>query len=181
MRKHNLMRDLSIIIIGIVVAIIFVKSGMLSRVLESTKEIKFFGSFVSGIFFTSVFTAVPATFIFAELAKTDSIFWVSILGGFGALFGDFIIFRFVRDNLSRDFLYLIKKTKSGRFFSIFKIKFFGWIVPFFGALIIASPLPDEIGLAMMGLSKMKIYLFVPLSFLLNSIGILIICLITKSI
>jgi len=44
---------------------------------------------------------------------------------------------------------------------------------------VISPLPDELGLAMMGLSKMKTSLFIPISFILNSLGILAIGLITK--
>lgn len=175
------MRDLSIIIIGVVVAVVFVKTGMLNSILNSTKQMRFFGSFVSGIFFTSIFTAVPATLILAEIAKTNSIFWVSILGGLGALLGDLVIFRFIRDSLYEDFFYLIKKTRSQRFFSVFKIKLFAWIVPFFGALVIASPLPDELGLAMLGFSKVRSSLFIPISFLLNSLGILAICLISIAV
>ena len=167
------MRDLAIIVFSFIAAMIFVKTGTLKNILDSAQGLKFLGSFVSGIFFVSVFTAVPATVIIAELAKTDSIFLVALFGGLGALFGDLIIFKFIKDSLSEDFFYLIKKSGSERFFSIFKLKLFRWLVPFFGALVVASPLPDEIGLMMMGLSKMKTSLFVPISFALNSLGILI--------
>jgi len=175
------MRDLAIIVFSFIAAMIFVKTGTLKNILDSAQGLKFLGSFVSGIFFVSVFTAVPATVIIAELAKTDSIFLVALFGGLGALFGDLIIFKFIKDSLSEDFFYLIKKSGSERFFSIFKLKLFRWLVPFFGALVVASPLPDEIGLMMMGLSKMKTSLFVPISFALNSLGILAICLIAKSV
>ena len=184
MRKkhnHNVMRDLAIIALSTVVAVIFVKTGILKSMLTSTQDMKFLGSFVSGIFFVSIFTAIPATVIIAELAKTNSIFLVALVGGLGALFGDLIIFRFIKNNLSEDFSYLIKKSRSERFFSIFKLRLFRWFVPFIGALVVASPLPDELGLAMMGLSKIKTSLFVPISFILNSLGILIICIIARSV
>lgn len=178
--SHNVMKDLAIIIFSFIAAIVFVKTGTLKNILDSAQEMKLLGSFISGIFFVSVFTAIPATVIIAELAKTNSIFLVVLFGGFGALFGDLIIFRFIKDSLSEDFFYLIKKSGSERFFSIFKIRLFRWIVPFIGALVVASPLPDELGLAMMGLSKMKTSLFIPIAFILNSLGILAICLLARS-
>lgn len=179
--KNNLMRDLGIIILSIVIAVILVKTGALKSLLTSTQELKHIGSFVAGIFFVSVFTAAPATVVFAEIAQSNSIFWVAFFGGIGALVGDLVIFRFIKDRLSADFLYLIKKSKSERLISIFRLKLFRWLIPFAGALIVASPLPDELGLTMMGLSKMKTSLFIPLSFLLNFLGILAIGFITKAL
>ncbi len=173
------MRDLGIIILSIVIAIILVKTGALKSLLTSTQELKFIGSFVAGIFFVSVFTAAPATVVLAEIAQSNSVFWVAFFGGAGALIGDLVIFRFIKDRLSTDFLYLIKKSKSERLLSIFRLKLFRWLIPFIGALIVASPLPDELGLTMMGLSKMKTSFFIPLSFLLNFLGIITIGLIAK--
>jgi len=40
-----------------------------------------------------------------------------------------------------------------------------------GALIIISPLPDELGVSLMGISKLKWYRFLLLSFTLNTLGI----------
>ena len=175
------MRDLGIIILSIVIAVILVKTGALKSLLTSTQELKFIGSFVAGIFFVSIFTTAPATVVLAETAQSNSIFLVAFLGGVGALVGDLIIFRFIKDRLSEDFLYLIKKSKSERLISIFQLKLFRWLIPFIGALIVASPLPDELGLTMMGLSKMKTSLFLPLSFLLNFLGIMAVGLIAKAL
>lgn len=177
----NLMKDLAIVAFSVVIAILMVKTGALKTLLVSTQEVKFIGSFVAGVFFVSVFSAAPAAVVLAEIAQSNSIFWVAFFGGIGALVGDLIIFRFIKDRLSEDFNYLIKKTKSERLVSIFKLRLFKWLIPFLGALIVASPLPDELGLAMMGLSKMKTFLFVPLSFFLNFLGILAIGFIAKTI
>jgi hypothetical protein len=40
-----------------------------------------------------------------------------------------------------------------------------------GALIIASPLPDEFGLALMGISRMRALVLMPISFVMNALGI----------
>ncbi len=178
---NNLIRDLAIVILSIFVAIILAKTGALESLITSTHEMRFIGSFIAGILFVSVFTAAPATVVLGEIAQSNSVLALAIIGGLGALIGDLIIFRFVRDRVSQDFSYLIKISKTERLVSIFRLKLFKWIIPFIGALIVASPLPDEVGLAMLGLSRMKTSVFIPLSFLLNSIGILIIGLIAKAL
>lgn len=179
--KNSLVRDLVIIIFSVSIAIIFAKTGILERLITSTQEIRFIGSFIAGILFVSIFTAAPATVALGEIAQSSSVIMVAILGGFGALIGDLIIFHFVKDKISQDFSYLVKISKSEKLVLIFRLRLFRWLISFVGALIVASPLPDEIGLAMLGLSRMRTALFVPLSFLLNSIGILIISLIAKSL
>src|SRR3990167_4800185 len=153
--NNGLFRDLAVITLSIFVAIILAKTGTLEGLITSTQEMRFIGSFIAGILFVSVFTAAPATVALGEIAQSNSVIMVAIVGGLGALIGDIIIFRFVKDRVSEHFAYLIKASRSERLFSIFKLKLFHWIIPFVGALIIASPLPDEIGVTMLGLSKMK--------------------------
>src|SRR3989344_3421234 len=171
---NNLVRDLALVILSVFIAIILAKTGALKDLITSTQEVRFIGSFISGILFVSVFTAAPATVALGEIAQSNSVITVAIIGGLGALIGDLIIFRFVKDRVFQHFSYLIRISKSERLFSIFKLRLFRWVIPFMGALIIASPLPDEIGIAMLGLSKMKNSYFILLSFVLNSAGILII-------
>src|SRR3989338_5980948 len=180
-RGNNLARDLGLIVLSVFIAVILAKTGGLESLITSTKEVRFIGSFIAGIFFVSVFTAAPATVALGEIAQSNSIITVAIIGGLGALIGDLLIFRFIRDKISQDFSYLVKLSRTERFFSVFKLKLFRWLIPFVGALIVASPFPDEVGLAMLGLSKTKTSVFIPLSFFLNLIGILIIGLIAKTL
>lgn len=178
--KNNIMRDLGVIIFSIVIAVILAKTGALESLLASTQEWRILGSLLAGIFFVSVFTVAPASVVLVEIAKANSLLEVALVGGIGALIGDLLIFRFIKDNLAEDILWLIRRTKQERIVSIFRLKLFRWLIPFIGALIVASPLPDEIGLAMMGLSKMKTAVFMPISFVLNFLGILVIGMIAKS-
>ncbi|MBI2591604.1 MAG: hypothetical protein HYW34_02920 [Candidatus Brennerbacteria bacterium] len=179
--KKKLIRDSVLIILSVFIAIILAKTGILKELITSTQEMRFIGSFIMGVLFVSVFTAAPAIVALGEIAQSNSVIIVAIIGGLGALIGDLIIFRFVKDRVSEHFDYLIKISKLERLFPIFKLKLFRWSIPFIGALIIASPLPDEIGITILGLSKMKNSYFLLLSFILNSAGILIIGLIAKSL
>ena len=180
-KDGRLIKDLLFVVASIVIALILVRTGILRVALDSTRGLEFVESFVAGMFFTSVFTTALATVVLGEIAQSGSIFWVALLGGLGALMGDLIIFLFIRNRLAEDFGSLIQKTSSGRLIAIFKLRIFRWLVPLLGALVVASPLPDELGLAMMGLSKMKTSLFIPVSFVLNATGILIIGLIAKTL
>ena len=51
-----------------------------------------------------------------------------------------------------------------------------WLGPLCGIIIIASPLPDEIGLFMMGLSRIRMIWFIPLAFIVNAGGIFLVVL-----
>jgi len=166
MEKHkntSIVQDIEIILFSVLIAVILAKTGAVKELLTATKEAEIVGSFLAGIF-VSIFTAAPATVALAEIAQSNSILLVAVFGGIGALIGNLIIFRFVKNHISEDITYLINKSKTKRLTSVFSLRSFRWLVPFLGALVVASPLPDEIGLTMMGLSKMKTALFVPLSF-----------------
>ena len=166
MEKHkntSIVQDIEIILFSVLIAVILAKTGAVKELLTATKEAEIVGSFLAGIF-VSIFTAAPATVALAEIAQSNSILLVAVFGDIGALIGNLIIFRFVKNHISEDITYLINKSKTKRLTSVFSLRSFRWLVPFLGALVVASPLPDEIGLTMMGLSKMKTALFVPLSF-----------------
>lgn len=179
--RNDIMRDLGVVALSVVIAVILAKTGVLAGILTSTQEWELLGSLVAGIFFVSIFTAAPAGVVLFEIAIVNSIWEVALFGGIGALIGDLLIFRFIKDSISEDIHWLMRKTKQERLLAIFRPKLFKWLIPFIGALIIASPLPDEAGLAMMGLSKMKTSVFIPISFALNFLGILAIGLFAKGL
>jgi hypothetical protein len=179
--RGNLFKDLAIILFSVLLAIILVKTGVLENLFSSTGGMKIFGSFIAGLFFTSIFTVAPATVALAEISRNEPLVITVLLGGLGAMLGDLVIFRFVKNSLVEDFSVLIKHRAPKRLASVFKLRFFRWFMAFFGALVIVSPFPDEIGLAMMGLTKVRMAIFIPLSFILNSLGILMIAMIARAI
>ena len=170
--KTNLLRDIVIIFFSIILAIIFVRTGVIINLLSISKEWEIIGSVIAGVFFISVFTVAPSAVVLVELAKTNSPWLVALFGGLGAVLGDLVLFAFVRDVLTEDLKEIIKYIKSKTIFHIFNFKRVKWLMPLLGAIIIASPLPDEIGIALLGLTKMKKKTFILLSFIFNFLGIL---------
>ncbi len=180
--QNNLVKDLVIVVFSILIAVILAKTGVFQDFITSTKETRFIGSFIAGIFFTSVFTTAPAIVALGEIAHANSVILTALLGGLGALVGDLVIYKFVRDRLSEHLGELIKHQSSGkRIRMLFKLKYFRWLTFLVGGLIIASPLPDELGVSLLGFSKMRIRFFVALSFVFNFVGIILIGLVAKTL
>jgi hypothetical protein len=174
--KKELIRDLIVVAASLGVAVALAESPALQSILRAGQSWHALGSFVAGIFFTSVFTTAPATVALAEIATSNSIWITALFGAAGALLGDLFIFRFVRDNVARDFEFVFREIRQERRWLKLhhhwkELHAFKWLIPLIGALLIASPLPDEIGLTILGLSKIKMRVMIPLTFSLNFLGI----------
>src|SRR3989344_4664023 len=125
--KKHLQKDFRIIVFSVVFAILLLTSGIFESFFHATRNLKFLGDFIAGVFFTSIFSAAPATVFFIETAKFNSLLSMAFFGAMGAVFGDMVIFRFAKDRLTNDILYLLKQSKKERIVSIFKFKIFRWI------------------------------------------------------
>ncbi|MFA4834313.1 MAG: hypothetical protein WC619_05795 [Patescibacteria group bacterium] len=142
----------------------------------------YFGTFLAGIFFTYGFTAAPATAILLILAKEQNILFAGFIAGFGALIGDLIIFKFIRYSFA-DEIKKLSKEKAIHYLNnktpnLLK-KYF---VPILAGFIIASPLPDEIGVSLLATSQsISTKSFSILCYILNTTGIFIILLIGSAI
>lgn len=180
-QKRHLFQDLAVMAASVAFAIWFGGSDILDRFLEASAEMKWLESFIAGMFFTSAFTVAPAIAVLSKIADTHSLLSTAVFGGIGALAGDFVIFKFVRDRFSEDLKSLFSKNARERFAHIAHLKLFRWFLPFLAALIIASPLPDEFGVMILGFIHTRTLFFIPFSFLANFSGIFIITGIAKSL
>ncbi len=173
--------DISVIALSILIAVLLVKSNVIDDMMAWSAEFGHIGSFIAGMFFTSAFTTAPAIAALGEISLVNGVIETSLWAALGAVVGDMIIFRFVRDRMA-DHLLVILPHKRGvrRFARLMKFRFFRYLTFLVGGLIIASPLPDELGVSLLGLSKMRTMYFVPLSFTFNFLGICAIGLIAAS-
>lgn len=180
-RKVRLIQDALIVAVSIALAIAVAQSPYIESIVSWANGYSLLAAFIVGIFFTSAFTTAPAIAILAKLSLAYNPYMVALAGGLGALLGDLIIFAFIKGHVREDVAYLLAKAKSRRIRHILEHRFARWSLAFVGAIIIASPLPDELGLTMMGLSNVRTSRFVPVSFLFNTIGILLIAFIAHSV
>ncbi len=179
MATRHLRQDFYIVLGSILVAWAIVHFGVVDIVLSRTGDWVLLAGFVAGMFFTSLLTTAPAIAVLGELAQEGTIFLVALIGGAGAVVGDYILFIFVRDRVSADAAYLLRGPKFRRALHVFKNRHFRRVLPIVGALIIASPLPDELGLTLLGLSSIRSGSFLLVSYVMNTLGILIIGLLAR--
>mgnify|MGYP001562691076 FL=1 len=161
-----------IVAISVAVAVLLVKIGAVEKFLVLASGFKILASFVAGLFFTSIFTTAPAMVALAVLARDFPPIWVALIGASGAALMDFVIFRFVRDDLSKDATSMFRVKIRRKFVRLFHHGFLKWLLVLVGGLILASPFPDELGLAILGLAKIKNRILLPLSYIMNFLGIL---------
>ena len=185
MEKSNnklLLFDFIIVIFSIAIAIVLVQTEALQKILTSTKELEILGSFIAGIFFTSIFTVAPATVTLGQIAVANSLFLTAVFGAAGALIGDLIIFKFVRDNISEHLKETVKnKMVSKSIRDLYKYRLFRWSTFFLSGLILASPLPDELGISLLGFLRIETKWFIFISYIFNFLGIVLVGLIAKSL
>jgi hypothetical protein len=168
----HILHDIGIIGASVLFAVWLGSSGIADRFVGFTGGLHWLESFVAGILFTSAFTTAPAIVLLGNLAQADSALVTAFFGGVGAVVGDLLIFRFVRDALAEDFLALAGHAQGSRIRRIFRLRIFKWFTPFVAGLIMASPLPDELAMMLMGFSRTKTRVVILFSLIANTLGIL---------
>lgn len=135
-------------------------------------------AFIGGLLYSYSITA-PISLLFLNLLDGNLIA-LALLAASGSLIADYVIFRFLKDKLIFEFevfmrdeirfdigSYLrkvynvLQRSKVGKFI----------IVPTIASIVIASPLPDEVGIAMLASFKLDDRVFVIISLILNFLGI----------
>jgi uncharacterized membrane protein YdjX (TVP38/TMEM64 family) len=177
----KLLFDAIIIAASIILAIYLLEIGAVDTLVSLAGGNVLLVGLLAGIFFTSVLTTAPALVILSELAGEGNIILIALIGGLGAVIGDFVIFSFVRDRVAKDAGELLRGPNWRRFMRFMRRRHFMRLLPILGAIIIASPFPDEIGLALMGVTKMKTRTFVLISYSLNTVGIFIVLLVASAL
>jgi hypothetical protein len=169
--EFALLEDFLMIAIGIVIAIALSRIGFIDSVINLTREYYQIPSFIAGIFFTSAFTIAPSSVTLVNISQTAPMSGVVVWGGIGAMFGDLVLFLFIRDRFADDIKQAFRPKHFRMLMKSLHFGFMKWLAPIIGALIIASPLPDEFGITLLGLSRLKIAVLLPVALVMNMLGI----------
>lgn len=166
---------------SIIGATYLIQTDAISVIVAHTQQFGLLSSFVEGFFFTSILTTAVAIVAIFQSAVYTPAWELALIGGIGAVCGDLLLFRFVK---SRLVAFILKKTLSPhvlRFGAAVTSGPLWWLGPLGGAIVIASPLPDEIGLVMMGLSNIRLIQFIPIVFIANASGIYLMALTAQNL
>ncbi len=172
---QSILHDIAIVALSVLVAVLLVQAHVIDGFLAASREFGHIGSFISGMFFTSIFTTAPAIVTLGEISQRMGVLETALWGALGAVVGDMLIFRFVKDRVSQHLTEILSHQHMfRRLHKVMKYRMFRYLTFLLGGLIIASPLPDELGISLLGMSKMREIYFVPLSFAFNFAGIVVI-------
>lgn len=155
---------------GIGLAIFLSKSPIFNHFLLGLGEYGYLSALVAGAMFVCTFTVATGALIIFTLVKTLNPFVLILFGMMGAVIFDIIVFSSVKDSIDEEIKEAFNNPHFSHFKKVLHTKYFAWMMPLFGLLVFLSPLPDELGIGLMGLSKFRTYQFVLISILNHSIG-----------
>lgn len=162
-----------ILILSITLATVLFENRAIHGLIEFTSGGNFvIGALISGLLFTSIFTTPIAISALYILGQNHSPLLVTIVAAIGSVLGDTIILKIIHDSLEKDIETLTKPFVTITLRQILKSRLLHLPLIILGAIIIASPLPDEIGISILNFARVTRRWFYVISYLLNAAGIL---------
>lgn len=140
-------------------------------------DLGYVSAFFGGMMFAFGFGAPFGVALLATIADDVNILVAAAVGGVGALVSDYLLFKFIRMTFQDE----IDKFRDSKAFALFNGLVMRRMPPRFAyylsigvaGLIIASPLPDEVGVTLLAsITAVRERTFMVISFSLNTAGIL---------
>lgn len=179
-KVKKLIADFIIFVVSCFFAYLLIQNGSVDSFIAKVTPVQYLAEFVAGMLFTSFLTTPFSIALFYVLSQSTSPLQIALIGGVGAAVGDILIVSIFRNSFFDDFKTLEKTLKLKRAFRFFHHSHFSHLAPLLGVLIIASPFPDELGLMMLGASKLKYIQLLILTYILNTAGIFFVSLGTRA-
>lgn len=151
-----------------------IKSGGLNQLVTAILPLKFISEIIAGIFYTTFLTSPISLAMLIVLAKENNPIQTALLAGLGAALGDFLIIKFFRTEIASDINQFSKQLQLEKITKFLQKLHISFLIPILGAIMIAAPVPDELGLLMLGVSHLKYRDIAILTYVLNTAGILLI-------
>ncbi|HLG91100.1 MAG TPA: hypothetical protein VI336_03035 [Candidatus Saccharimonadales bacterium] len=167
-------KNTTLLLLSLAVFIYLARTPSVDNLIRQIGDLGYVGAFFAGVLFVSTFTVAPAAVVLYHLAGSLHPVEIALIAGLGAMIGDYIIFRFIKDKIFSELRPLFLKFGGSYLKIVYKSPYFAWVLPLSGAFIIASPFPDEMGVSMLGLSKIKRWQFFAVTLLLNAVGIFLV-------
>ena len=164
-------KNTTLLVISLIVFFYLIQTPQIDSVINRVGDFGYIGAFIAGALFVSTFTITPAAVILFHLATKLHPVEVALLAGLGSMVGDYIIFRFFKDRIFGELAPIFSPFHKKYLKTMFRSPYFSWLLPFIGAVVIASPFPDEAGITLLGASKIRPWQFLLLTYILNTVGI----------
>lgn len=158
-------------VLVLVLFIAFFDSAIVVAALGLLENMGYAGGFIAGVLSASFITTAPAIVVLLALANDLDPFALAVVAGAGSMVGDWLILLFIRDRLSHELEPLFRKLHLHEIVERLRYRYTMWILWLVGIVSLATPLPDEVGISILGISHFKSVYLLAISFLLNTIGV----------
>ncbi len=162
---------------SVVLALLLAQRGIFTRATAHIGAFGYVAALGAGMLFASTPTAASAAVVFVDLGKQLHPLLLAILGGVGAACGDLLFYSTFKKSFLFETKTLLKKILSVQSVDALKAalkkKHFRFFLAILAATLIASPLPDELGLALLSIIDFKPKYLSIIGFVLNGFGIFI--------
>lgn len=178
---HYEYKHTTLAILAIILFILLLDSALLAGVFGFVQSLGYVGGVVAGMLSVSFFTTLPAVVVIVSLAPQLDPFLLALAATVGSTLGDWLLLRFYEERVFHELRPLLRRLKLKVMMRLLRHRYTSWILFLFGAFFIASPLPDEIGIGLMGISHFKRPVIVAVCFVLNGIGTLLLILAVRAV
>ncbi|MDO8599944.1 MAG: hypothetical protein Q7R44_00845 [bacterium] len=177
-KLHWRYKNLTLLTVGLIAGIFLYKSASFQEAVAGLGSFSYASAFLAGLLYDTTFTVSTSVAILLVLAKTMEHIPLVIVATFGAVVGDYIVFKFVKDGLMRELVpiehALENEVGKGRMHylkHLFHSRYFHWTLPVVAVIMIGTPLPNEVGIGLLGASGIKTKNLLIISFIFNFIGL----------
>ncbi|MEW5996603.1 MAG: hypothetical protein AB1657_03345 [Candidatus Micrarchaeota archaeon] len=168
-----------VVYVIVIMLILFLYSaGILQSFILSLHEFEYPGAFIAGLFYSYGMTTPFAIAVFAMMAGNMNPFLLAALGASGAVASDLLMLGAFSGEVGKE-LRITRKVS----FRIPEAKSFPGRLALYllGGFVLMSPLPDEVGVVILGISRIQAWKFAVLSFVSKFAGVLAIAGISLSL
>lgn len=167
-------------LLALVLFVLVIDSALIVSVIHTIDEFGYASGLLAGALSVSFFTAAPALILLIDLAQFLDPLLLAVLVATGSVIGDWLIIKFFEERIFTELGPAIEKLKLRRLKQALSRPYGKWVLVLIGAIFVSSPLPDEVGLALMGVSKANRLFVLLLCFFLNFVGAFIVILVAKA-
>lgn len=127
--------------------------------------------FIAGALYSFSFTAAFAVVLFSNLTiAQEAVIPLAIIAAFGQLLMDITLLRFLKGLMDEELSVHAKRVVA----RVTRRPWVRLLLQFFGAIIIISPFPEEIGLTFLGISHLSYWRILLVTYILDALGAFII-------
>lgn len=162
----------SITIVIMLLTLLALNTALGAVVLEWFKSIGLIGGLIGGAMSVSMFTTAPALILIVEVAQHTNPVHLVIVASIGSIIGDWLIIKFLEDEVAKEIKPILKKFHILQYIRRFQRSKSRWLATVLGSILLALPLPDEFGIALMDISNIKRRHLLTICFMLNFIGLI---------